>query len=179
MNSLIKNILKAILILGGTGLILIIIIAVYIFYSTNRNKKRADNDYQLQCLICDSTQVISEKPTVYLPDLQINDSIIVFKQIRDNQVISSDTVYISHNYIEIPYSGFYKTDTILMITPNKLYYFLSGFHYKPYLGYGMFGYAGFKECRLSDDIKINGKKRSYIIYTNEGLPVDSIPTLFR
>lgn len=181
MNRTIKIFLK---ILGGIAIVfMIFIIGVLIWFNVSlRNKKKqAEIDYATQSAICDSIQIITDQPQVGLNDFDNEDiSVLRFSIVREGAIISDTLIYNQTQSPNIPFVNFLKTDTILVKTKNGLCYFTTGYKYKAYLGYGMYGYVGFKECRLSSEIIVNGKQQSSTsLYPEKGIKLTDLPESFK
>lgn len=181
MNRTIKIFLK---ILGGIAIIfMILIIGVLIWFniSIKSKEKREEIAYATQSAICDSIQIITEQPNIGLYDFNNEDiSELRFSIVRKGTVISDTLIYNQSRSTNIPFTNFLKTDTILVKTKNDLCYFTTGYKYRVYLGYGMYGYAGVKECRLSNEIIVNGQQQSSTsLYPEKGVKLADLPDNFK
>lgn len=179
MNRMLKKLLWALLIVAGIGVILILSLVLWLMFSMDWSAKRAKVDYALQTEVCDSMRMVTDSVSLYLKDID-GSSRLEFSLIRNDRVVTEKTVFTREpGSVTIPFCDFYRTDTILLVVQNESAYFISGFRYEPYLGYGMFGYVGFKECRLSEDMTVNGNSHSRFLRKEDSIPVDSIPAGFR
>lgn len=152
--------------------ILIAVAAVYLLSSDNK-VKRAEEDRVKQSALCDTVPYITEQPQISLfgfDDQQV--SAIRFGILRDNSLICDTLVKCEFDYeskssahktMRIPYEYFLKTDTIVAVINNNLYYYISGYRHRAYLHYGMSGYLGSSDCRLSENCTVNGRQ-----YENTG-----------
>ncbi|MFV0420146.1 MAG: hypothetical protein ACK5KT_15635 [Dysgonomonas sp.] len=181
MNRTIKVILK---ILGILVLILMaLIIGVLIWFNVSlRNmKKQAEIDHASQTIICDSIQIITDQPSVSMYDFNKEDiSELRFSIVRNGAIVTDTLIHNRSQSPNIPFTNFIKTDTILLKTQNNLCYFISGYKYEVFLGYGMFGYVGFKDCRLSNAIIVNGQQQSYSsLDPKNGIRYSDLPEQFK
>lgn len=181
MNRTIKISLK---ILGITVLILMaLIIGVLIWFniSLRNTKEQAETDYATQSVICDSIQIITDQPHIGLYNFNQEDiSELRFSIVRNGTIVSDTLIHNESQSSNIPFAHFQKMDTILVKTKNDLYYFITGYKYEVYLGYGMFGYVGFKECRLSNEIIVNGQQQSYSsLDPKKGILYSDLPAQFK
>lgn len=182
MNPIIKRIGIIFAVIGVLAISImlgLVFIFLYLFFSSD-NIEKTNKDYASQTIICDSTQIIERSPMVSFYNSKFEPRInIEFKLIRKNQIVESKTLLQQSGSCYIPFDNFYKTDSILIVVDDNLCYFSYDFSLKPYLGYGMFGYVGFHECRTSENFTINGKEQTYSLEKDKGIPIDSIPQNFR
>jgi len=173
-----NKILKGCLILITIIFFIVVLLALYLFFSMSYMSNQAETDEVEQTAICDSVPYITERPELSFSGFEINEiDTLHFRILREGNFIG-DTIlchpftYISSNgkymSMKIPYDHFLKTDTIVVVTKQPLYYKISGFYHYAYLHYGMFGYLGSHDCRLSKKCMINNIETSWSIYKDEG-----------
>jgi len=181
MNRILKIILITLGCIITIFVVLVIVALVWFNISVGNKKKQAEADYASQSVICDTIQNITGHPQIGLYDFDKKDiSELRFSLLRDGSIVADTLILNRVNFVEIPFTSFLKTDTILIKTKNELCYFVTGYKYKPYLGYGMFGYVGHKECRLSDEIIVNGQEQSYAsLLPEKGIKSSDLPVCFK
>jgi hypothetical protein len=145
----------------------------WFFWSSNSRIKQAEIDGIAFSKECDSVNIITEQPEIQFAKFKKNElSFLKFQILRNGKFIH-DTVIKNGKFnpdnlrINIPYKTFFKTDTIVVTTKNRLQYYISGYHHYAYLHYGMFGYLGSHDCRFSNQCSINNDEYSNNVLTRE------------
>lgn len=168
----INKILKYFLYFLGFLFLLAIAGASYFLYISNKKIKQKEIDKKVLQATCDTIQYVNTQPQITLFEFKREEiDTLYFEVIRNGNSIK-DTIVTNIDYFEdstnniganvdVPFSNFKKTDTILLKTKDKLAFYISEFSYEPYMFHGMFGYLGNGECRLKEDYTINGKKETY------------------
>lgn len=154
---------------------IIIISVIRILNSWGERREQAVKDRIELSAICDSIEYITERPMLKFYQFN-NDEVEELKfWILRNGKLLNDTIVnrtcfpeTDQFYVEIPYNEFIKTDTIVLMTKTPLYFYISGYHHQVYLHYGMFGYLGTSDCRLSETCSVNGNNYNGFINKNEG-----------
>ncbi len=161
--------IKGCLLFIGILILIVSILIVLFFIRANNNRKQAKIDNKKYAITCNNTHLIVGEIDVKFSEFKISEiDTLYFKIIRNNKKVR-DTLLTkkSYNYISenetytalsIPFKKFYKTDTIVITTKQNLKYYISDFSYYAYLHYGMFGYLGSYDCRLSNRYAINNTK---------------------
>ncbi|OMQ13426.1 hypothetical protein [[Flexibacter] sp. ATCC 35103] len=159
--------IKGCLVLIGVIITIIAIIAGLFFWSSNSRRKQAEIDGIKFSKECDLAKFITEQPEIQFANFKKNEiNTLKFQILRKGKFIhdtlikngfDKKTNSSEYKSITIPYKEFLKTDTIVVITQNKLHYYISGYHHYAYLHYGMNGYLGSHECRFSDYTTINNE----------------------
>lgn len=159
--------IKGCLVLIGIIITVVAIIVGLFFWSSNSRRKQAEIDGIKFSKECDSVKFITEQPEIQFAKFKKNEiNILRFQIIREGKFIQDTLIKNGFNkktssseykFINIPYKTFLKTDTIVVITQNKLHYYISGYHHYAYLHYGMNGYGGGHDCRFSDNPTINNE----------------------
>jgi len=168
-----KKIGKFIIIILSVIILFILAVVVWMNVSSYLQRKQAKRDLVEGTIICDTIQTIAEQPKiVFLKFTDDEVTPLIFELKRNNRIIADTVVQNNFEYIsddreyrtaKIPFSEFLKTDTVVITLPNHSKYNASGFHHYPYLHYGMFGYVGSYDCRLSEYFTINGVENTNII----------------
>lgn len=153
----------------GITTICLFVLAIVLFFivSSYLNRKKADRDFVEYSKLCDSTEVINEQPKISFSGFSKKELSVLKFEVKRGNNITADTViknkfnYVStdqtYSSINIPFSDFLKTDTIIVTTQNNLKFYISDFHHGASLHYGMFGYVGGYDCSLDENFNINGK----------------------
>ncbi|MGI4874032.1 MAG: hypothetical protein ACRYFX_22970 [Janthinobacterium lividum] len=160
-----RLLLKILLITGASLAALALALVGWFYISGELNIRRAAKDAITETARCDSTRYVTEQPTVKLVGFARADiKELHFYRLAGHKIVQDTLVSRPYNENEyayqrmpIPFVRFLKSDTIVVETRNKRYFKLAGYHHYAYLHYGMFGYLGSSDCRLSDDCVINGK----------------------
>lgn len=126
-----------------------------------------DNDDPIQPAICDTITVVREHILVHLNEFKgdeaeelhfsilRNGKFIQEKIINDpSSIVTKDSI---HKVVDMPYDNFLTTDTIVVMTKNKLYYYISGFNYYSYIDEE----SNTSKCFFSDNIIVNNRKSRY------------------
>lgn len=159
--------LKGCLFVVVTILVLFLVLFLFFIYSLNHNRKDSSGDSIKYSKVCDTIQNINEKPTINFEGFdkteidKLKFHLVRHKKIIRDTTLIFDTANIDKYFfrLNIPFDNLTKTDTVVLMTKNKKYFSISGFHYYAYLHYGNFGYLGSYECRFANDNYIvNGKK---------------------
>ena len=181
MKGGLKLILKTLLVFAGFSVIFVVIAFCWMLWSMLRSSKAAEVDYELQMHICDSLEIIDGVDYISLSDFDQKDiDPVKFMLIRAGDILSDTMLFCHDTHIALPFHNFLRTDSVLMVTNGGNYYFITGFRYTPYLGYGMFGYVGFRECRLANEFILNGRQcATWWVDPGYGLPADSVEVKFR
>lgn len=156
--------------IGILVLIFGILIGLFIWGANNR-RKQAKIDIKEHSVTCNEIQTINATLQISLNQFKIHEiDTLNFKLVRDNTILKDTIITIpdfefitrdgsnSTAYTDIPFKSFLKSDTIILTTKNKLKYYISGFTHYAYLHYGMFGYLGHSDCRISNNFNINHEK---------------------
>lgn len=168
----------------GVALLFIAALIGWYWWAKNERRRSAEEDNIKFSKICDTTRVITEKPSFMMGKFHKSEiDRLRFYIIRNNKIVKDTTVNYEitseDHYLheEIPFDKFLKTDTIIVETKDsaKRYYRLSGFHHYANLHYGMFGYAGGHDCRLSETYTINGKESEGIMLKPDGIKQNILP----
>ena len=151
-------------------IILILLFVGCVYWSMQSSKKQAETDGIKQSELCDTIKVITEQPQIELSAFKGSEvEILRFYLQRGTAIVKDTTIRGKFNYVSddktyrtlnIPFNDFLKTDTIIVETNTKLYYKISGYHHYAYLHYGMFGYVGSSDCRLSESCTVNADSLS-------------------
>ena len=148
-------------------LLLFLILFLFFIYSINHNRKDASADKIKYSKVCDTIQIIKEKPSISFGGFDKNEiAKLKFHLVRQNKIIKDTTLIFDTANIDkyffrshIPFESLLRKDTVIVMTKSKKYFSISGFHYYAYLHYGNFGYLGSYECRFADEKYIvNGKR---------------------
>lgn len=138
-----------------------------ILWSNHNQKKQLTRELNSKTKACDSIYHITEQPEIHLSGFQVNEiDTLKFEILRNNKTIKDTLVYNSFTYIsddyksdyrtlKIPYASFLKSDTIIITTKNKLYFYLTGFYHYSRLNHGMFGPVAVSDCKFSEKFTIN------------------------
>ncbi|KFF05857.1 hypothetical protein [Flavobacterium reichenbachii] len=164
--------LKGCLVFIGIIILIILLLIGLFLWSSHTKIKNAEIDGIKYSKECDSVNLVTEQPEisfVYFKRKEI--AILKFQILRDGKLIQDTVIkngFIKRTYdsedksINIPYKIFFKTDTIVVTTNNKLQYYISGYHHYAYLHYGMFGYLGSHDCRFNgENCIINNQQSMY------------------
>lgn len=148
--------LKIFLIILGTIISLIVLAIGIIFLSMSIGRRNKENEIKEHSKKCDSVLYIDEQPKINFCDFKKSEIKLLKFQILRNGKIINDTVLKNKSYeINIPYERFFKSDTIIVTTTNKLHYYISGYHHGAYCNWGMTGPVGNPICSFSDNPSIN------------------------
>ncbi|SUJ30892.1 Uncharacterised protein [Sphingobacterium spiritivorum] len=173
MNKYLKGCLIVFAVLLSIGLLII----GWIWWTLENRHKDAERDGIEISLICDTVKMVTEQPTLGFIKFEVSDlETLKFQILRDGKFIEEKIIRTDFTKknddiiwkVSIPYKQFFKTDTIVLTTANKLIYYISDYHHYAYLQYGMFGYLGSHDCRFSEDCIINGRHSSGIIDRMDG-----------
>jgi hypothetical protein len=176
----INKYLKGCLITVGLVVLLILGVVAWYYYQKGSNQRQAKEDEVRFSELCDRSKVVTEMPSIMLvgfdsTELGQTHFYIVRqgKYVRDTVVSLQPQVPHQFVSVQLPFSEFFKTDTIMVVTggKKKRFYHLSDFHHYAYLHYGMMGYLGSYDCRLDDrNFLINGKRNDGQLEKKLGLP---------
>ncbi len=183
-----KTILKGLLIFIGIIISIIVFLVIsfmiWWYYSATQRIKQAEIDRKVFTEQCDTFKYVDEKLEISFLDFKPTEiKTIKFSLIRNHKVIKtafikeedlqhdvfSDNSHFFSTYL--PFEKFLKTDTIAITIGEEIFY-LTDFHHYAYLHYGMFGYLGTHDCRLSKDYKINNVEKQEFIRKSEGLKMN-------
>lgn len=174
MNNTLKIVFKIILTLLVIGLLLVGGVIAYFAFSMNKMASKAKEDGPRESSLCDTIKVITERPEISFSGFSRDElESLRFSILRDGEFVQDTLVRTQFNYenddinsgfygtMQMPYTSFLKTDTIVVETEGGLYFYLSGYHHYAYLHYGMFGYLGSSDCRFSESCMVNGEQNNY------------------
>ena len=157
--------------------IIIVVVAISVSNSWGKMRKQAEKDTIEHSSVCDTISYITERPDIWFYEFkedEINE--LTFHILRNDELIGDTVIRYpsvsdrNYSWKEIPYDCFLKTDTIVVMTKDSLYFYISDYHHYANLHYGMFGYLGHSDCRLSKNCVINGVPYSYAsLNKSEGL----------
>ncbi len=148
--------LKLFLIILGTIILFIVVAIGIIFLSFSIGRSNKENEIKEYSKKCDSALYIDEKPELKFGAFKKSEiKSLTFQILRNGNVIN-DTILINKSEkINIPYRTFLKTDTIILITTNKLHYYISGYNHEAFCSWGMTGPVGSPVCEFSSECTIN------------------------
>ena len=162
-----KKYIKGCLTFIAIIVLLLALVIGWFFWSSNNRIKQAEIDGIAFSKECDSVNIITEQPQIQFANFKKNEiDILKFQILRDRKLIQDTLIKNGFNKtktpdeyksITIPYKTFFKTDTIVVTTQNKLHYYISGYGHYAYLHYGMTGYLGSHDCRFNDNPTINNE----------------------
>lgn len=162
--------------------VLTVLLGLYLSYQVlsawNERSKQKEQDYIHQQAICDTIKHIKDEVTFRgygfsQEELQT----ITFWKVKQSELVEKDTnasaVFTQFNHVEItvPYDDLLVSDEIVIRIGSEepLSFYVSGFAYEVDQKYGMFGYVGISECKLSTRCTVNYAKRtSFTLYRNDG-----------
>lgn len=148
--------IKLFLIIIGTIILVIIFSIGIIFLPMRISRSNKEIEIKKYSKKCDSVLYINEKPELKFTTFKKSEiKSLTFQILRNGKVINDTVLNNKSEKINIPYKYFLKTDTIILITTNKLHYYISGYHHEASCNWGMTGPVGSTFCVLSIDCTIN------------------------
>ena len=161
LNKKLKWWVLSFMILSGAISVFVIVVVITVMRSQSENRKWAEEDLIEHSALCDAVPHVTEQPRVFFRGFEKEEiDRLTFSVLRDGELINDTVIepYFEEGLLSIPmpYECFLKTDTIVVMTKEPLYFYISGYRHHAHLHYGMFGYVGSSRCVLSEDCVING-----------------------
>lgn len=180
---MINKYIKACLFVLVALVVMVAAFAYYLDWTLDQQRLKAVSDQVIFSKICQNKEVIKEQPRLYLSDFSTKDlSDLEFFLIRNHSVLLKKKVIgsvaaVDHDNtsVKIPFVNFKKSDTIILKINATYYFTLTGFSYYAYLHYGMIGYLGSYDCRLSSDFMVNGVQKNGVLDKKAALLRNPLP----
>lgn len=149
---------------------MLVLVFLWGVWNIDKQNQLAQKDSLKFHACCDTISYVVEQPLLRFSGFQMDEIDQVKVELLHRGNVYQDTIMrVINSQIHIPFQQFLTSDSIVITVNNQLRYDVSGFHYEVYLHYGMFGYLGSYECRLSPNCIINGQQSLGIIRKDDAV----------